>query len=387
MMIMPIVACQDSEVKQFIENNLSEDLYKKRQASLANGILGVLTSQSLKPADIGRGLAQAKGLLPKHAIKQTDRLLSNKGINSQEEQSHLARLLLGNRKRITVAMDWTVFAKDRQMTITLRLITRHGRATPLLWKTVNTNGLKGHKNEYVFFLFEKLKRLIDDSTQVIALADREFGTLNNMKNLKDDLGFDYILRIKRNFTISENGKTKTQLAHEWLDKDKAICVDDALIIVQKYPVNKVIICQEPDMKEMWVLACSLKNIATQTILNYYGKRWSTETSYRDEKDLHFGSGMKKARIRDPQRRDRLFLLSAITVIFLTLIGAASEAIGFDRYIKANTSSKRTHSLFTQGLILLKLMPKMAEHWRISIGQAFNQLFLSLNSVSDEQYLV
>ncbi len=89
-----------------------------------NGILGVLTSQSLKPADIGRGLAQAKGLLPKHAVKQTDSLLPNKGINSQEEQSHLARLLLGNRKRITVAMDWTVFAKDGQMTITLRLITR-----------------------------------------------------------------------------------------------------------------------------------------------------------------------------------------------------------------------------------------------------------------------
>lgn len=117
-MIMPIVACQGPEVKQFIKTNLSEDLHKKRQISLANGVLGVLSSQSLKQADIGRGLAQVKGLFPKHAIKQVDRMLSNKDIHSHKEQIHLARLLLGNRKRITVAMDWTVFSKDAQMTIT-----------------------------------------------------------------------------------------------------------------------------------------------------------------------------------------------------------------------------------------------------------------------------
>jgi hypothetical protein len=33
---------------------------------------------------------------------------------------------------------------------------------------------------------------------------------------------------------------------------------------------------------------------------------------------------------------------------LTLIGAASEACGFDRYLKTNTVKKRTMSLFNQG---------------------------------------
>lgn len=386
-MIKTIVPCQALEVKQFVSENLAEDLHKKRQSSLADGVLGVLTNQSLKPAEIGRGLAQAKGLLPKHAIKQVNRLLANDAINSSEQQSHLARLLIGHRKRIVVAMDWTVFAKDSQMTITLRLITKHGRATPLLWKTVSSIGLKGHKNGHVFFLLEKLKRLVGDSTQVIVLADREFGTLNNMKNLKDELGLDYILRIKRNFTISDCRKIKKQLAHEWLNRNEAVCVDDAFITVQEYQVNKVVICQEADMKDMWVLACSLKNIATQTILTYYGKRWGTETSYRDEKDLNFGLGMKKARIKNSQRRDRLFLLSAIAIIFLTLIGAASEIIGFDKYIKANTSPKRTHSLFTQGLILLKLMPKLAEQWNTALVQAIEHLVGGMNYISDEQYVV
>lgn len=386
-MIKAIVPNQALEVKQFIQANLADDLHQKRQASLADGVLGVLTSQSLKPADIGRGLAEAKGLLPKHTVKQVDRLLSNKAIDSTIQQSYLTRLLIQNRQRIVVAMDWTVFAKDQHMTITLRLITRHGRATPLLWKTVSAVGLKGHKNDYVFMLFEKLKRIVDDSTQVIILADREFGTLNNMKKLKDELGFDYILRIKRNFTIADCDKTKKQLAHEWLDKNDAICVDDAFITVQEYQISKVVICQEPNMKEMWVLACSLKDIATKTILKYYGKRWSTETSYRDEKDLNFGLGMKKARIGDIQRRDRLFLLSAIAIILLTLMGAASEVIGFDRYIKANTSPKRTHSLFTQGRILLKLMPRLAGQWQNSLIQAIENLFVEMNNVSGEQFVV
>ncbi len=32
--------------------------------------------------------------------------------------------------------DWTEFDADNQSTIALYLVTKHGRATPLLWKTV-----------------------------------------------------------------------------------------------------------------------------------------------------------------------------------------------------------------------------------------------------------
>src|SRR5271165_396372 len=68
----------------FIQNYLaaifSEDLHAKRVKSLANGTLGVMTSASLAVSIIGQSLAQARGLLSKHAVKQVDRLLSNQGI-------------------------------------------------------------------------------------------------------------------------------------------------------------------------------------------------------------------------------------------------------------------------------------------------------------------
>ena len=51
--------------------------------------------------------------------------------------------VVGQRKDIVVAMDWTEFDHDDQSTIAIYLITRHGRATPLLWKTVVKSKLKG----------------------------------------------------------------------------------------------------------------------------------------------------------------------------------------------------------------------------------------------------
>jgi hypothetical protein len=45
--------------------------------------------------------------------------------------------VVGKRDSITRAMDWTEFAADGQGTITLSPLSRHGRATPQVWLTVN----------------------------------------------------------------------------------------------------------------------------------------------------------------------------------------------------------------------------------------------------------
>ena len=53
----------------------------------------------------------------------------------------------------------------------------------------------------------------------------------------------------------------------------------------------------------------------------------------------------------PERRDRLLLISALAIAVLSLLGAAGECIGYDRWLKANTVKRRTHSLFRQGLMV------------------------------------
>ena len=41
-------------------------------------------------------------------------------------------------------------------------------------------------------------------------------------------------------------------------------------------------------------------------------------------------------VKSPERRDRLWLINAFAVVLLTLLGAAGEALGYDRMLKKPT---------------------------------------------------
>src|SRR3954447_1981854 len=118
------------DVRAFLDSVLDEDVHTKRVDSLANATLGVMTGASLGVALIGKSLAQARGLLPKHAIKQVDRLLSNRKLASRGIFTAWVPELVGSRTDLIVAMDWTDYDADGP--VALKLVTRHGRATPLV---------------------------------------------------------------------------------------------------------------------------------------------------------------------------------------------------------------------------------------------------------------
>ena len=122
---------------EFIENHLdflfASDLHAKRVSSLACGVLGVMTSASLAVSVIGQALAQARGKAGKHSIKQVDRLLSNQGIDVWALLPLWIKETVGARRELVIAMDWTDFDADDQTTLVFSLVTKHGRATPLLW--------------------------------------------------------------------------------------------------------------------------------------------------------------------------------------------------------------------------------------------------------------
>ena len=84
-------------------------------------------------------------------------------------------------------------------------------------------------------------------------------------------------------------------------------------------------------------------------------------------------GMSELRISDPQRRDRLLLINAITILLLTLLGAAGESLGMDRLLKSNTSKRRTHSLFRQGCLLYDLIPNMPKHRLGPLAVRYNEM--------------
>jgi hypothetical protein len=102
------------EVSRLLNRLFDGDLHAKRVLSLANATLGVIRTASLAVATIGQGLALARGLVTKYAIKQVDRLLSNEGIDIDAALRHWVAYVVGPRPSIKVAMDWTDFDADGQ---------------------------------------------------------------------------------------------------------------------------------------------------------------------------------------------------------------------------------------------------------------------------------
>lgn len=353
------------DVHGFMGGLFAADIHAKRVYSLSNATLGVMTAASLSVNAIGHGLALARGGLTKHAIKQVDRLLSNPGIEVDELVPLWVPFMVGSRPSVAVAMDWTDFDADGHATIMLSLLTRHGRATPLVWLTVDKATLKTRRNEYEYWALVRLAEVLPADTQVLIpafarTADRGFGDKKLYRVLTEELNFDYVIRFRGNIQVtSADGETRP--AADWVGSSgRARTLRGAEVTAERYRVGTVVCVKAKGMKEPWCLAASTSDADAKRLIDLYAKRWSIESGFRDTKDLRFGMGMAAVRVSTPARRDRLWLLNALAIALLTLLGAAGEALGYDRHLKSNTAKRRTHSLFRQGCMLYELIPNMPD---------------------------
>lgn len=364
----------EARVAAFVASVAGDELHAKRVLSLSNGTLGVLHSASLAVATIGRGLAQAHGLDAKNAIKQVDRLLSNEGINMVHLGEKWVRTMVGARKDIVVALDWTEFDADDQSTLVLSLVTSHGRATPLLWKTVVKSTIKGKRNGVEDALMAQFKLSLPEGTQVTVLADRGFGDAN-FYAYHWELGFSHVIRFRGNITVTDSTGV-SKLAKDWLHPNGHVRIlRNVTVTAAKTPVDAVVFVWGKGMKEPWYLACggAAANQAASALVKLYGRRFSIEENFRDTKDIRFGMGLSATRVKSPARRDKLLLLSAFAVVLLTLLGAAAEELGYDRFLRANTVKRRTHSLFNQGVYFYGAIPAMKVERLEPLMQKFGEL--------------
>jgi hypothetical protein len=360
-------------IQRFLKSVFGQDLHAKRILSLAGATLGAIESASLAVALIGQGLALARGLTTKYAVKQVDRMLANTAIDVDALLRHWVPFVVGKRPNITVAMDWTEFEADGQATLMLSMLTSHGRATPLYWLTVDTATLKNRRNGYEYQALVRLAEALPDGVQVCIVADRGFGDHKLYRVLTEELKFDFVIRFRGNITVTTaDGETRT--AAEWIGKGgRARVLRGATLTALGYPVGTVVCVQARDMKEPWCLATSTTDKPARVLINLYAKRWGIESGFRDSKDIRFGMGMDAVHVSTPDRRDRLWLINAFAIALLTLLGAAGEALGYDRHLKSNTTKRRTHSLLRQGIMLHQLIPNMPEHRLQPLIERFTEM--------------
>lgn len=355
----------------FVSDLLGEDVHTTRVMSLANGVVGVLHAAALGIHAIGRGLADALDLDPKHAIKQVDRLLSNRGITIWEWFTQWVTYVVASRKEIIVALDWTEFDKDGHSTIAIYLVSSHGRATPLVWKTVNKANLKNRRGEWELLVIRRLHEILSDGVDIMALADRGFGAQDLFAYL-DTIGWGYAIRFKQNITVTVDKQSKP--ASAWVPvSGHAKLLRDVRITQNGTAIGGVVLKHQKGMKEAWCIATNRPELGAAEIVSRYGRRFTIEETFRDIKDDHFGMGMSATNIRSADRRDRLLFISAIAQGLLTQLGAAGEACGLDRILKSNTVKTRTMSLFNQGTYWYRALPNMREERLVALMTEFGKI--------------
>lgn len=361
-----------SGVKDFVSSLFSPMMHAARIASVADATVGVLHSGSLAIHAIGAALALADERTKKHATKQVDRLLSNPKLDVWNVLSAWTPFVLGARTEAVIALDWTDFDKDDHTTLVASLVTTDGRATPLLWRTVRKSTLSQQRNALEDEFLSRLRELIPDSVRVTALCDRGFADQKLYEFLKE-LRFDFIIRFRECIYVTDT-KGTTLPAAQWVPSNgRPRKLNGACVTEDRYPVGAVVCVKESGMKGAWCLATSRADLAPKQIIRWYGKRFSIEETFRDQKDLRFGMGLSSTHIQDERRRDRLLLLCALSTALLTLLGAAGESLGYDRMLKVNTVKTRTHSLLRQGAFYFQAIATYRADWTRALLDRFAQL--------------
>jgi hypothetical protein len=100
-------------------------------------------------------------------------------------------------------MDWTDFDDDGHTTLVISMITNHGRATPLVWKTVKKSSLEGTRNDYKYDLVEQLRCLLPETARITVTADRGFGD-HKLYELLGMYGWDYMIRLRGAVVVVDN---------------------------------------------------------------------------------------------------------------------------------------------------------------------------------------
>lgn len=332
-------------VTDFLSDLLARAMHKRRARSLAQAAVGTMHAQRLSVSDVGRALARAYETSGKHGIKQVDRLLSNAKFDLDAVFSCTVPWAIAKRREVVVSLDWTEYDKDAHSRIAINLVTEHGRATPLVWKTVRSRELKNRRNDYEDEAITMLARHLPKGVKVTLLADRGFGDIKLYAAL-EERKWDFVIRFRANISVHVPGQPSTTAGNLVAKNGRVRGFRDARVTREEYPVG-VVTVKRKGMKAPWCLATTKRE--PQDVVDLYKRRFTCEECFRDEKDILFGFGALTTRFKAPERRDRFLVVLMLATIALTTLGKAGENAGCDKMLRSNTiTNRRTHSLFRQG---------------------------------------
>jgi len=368
-------------VQQFLHKKLEKALpgvHKTRLSTLIDVSSSLLNNTALTLTSLGRHIKGKTKV--KHKIKRVDRLLANPHVNNElfDLYEALCSSVFNGFKRMEISVDWSGCC-DPTRHILQASASAMGRSV-VIYRELHPKEKLEKKETHDSFL-ENLKRLLPSSVEdVVIITDAGF--LRPWFRKVQELGFDYVGRVRGGMTYSMDGSPGTWKPIKFLyeiAKNHARYIGKVKLGKTKLPfLSHVFTYKEPHkgrkkqrkkgtstypdqekniakrQNEPWVLVTSLEGgirVASR-VKNIYKRRMQIEQNFRDDKNERWGFGLRYSRTLDIARTEILLLLAAIASYMLWLVGLIGEQKGMQNDFQANTI--KTHRVIS----LIKLGKEM-----------------------------
>lgn len=325
-------------------------LSKRQLKTLSVLVTGILIARSIRPATIGRNLpSHAK---PKHSIKRVERFLKNPRVEVNKIHLGVLRYLSRGVKCLKVAIDWTDLGRGYNALVASVAI-KAGRTIPFAARVLKMGVNETSQNRFEYRFLDYLYRLCRAvGIKLILILDRGFARSPLIRHCQRRM-LDFVLRLPKNWAMeSESGDW---IVLRKLKLKRGQTKDFGIVRLNKgEPVEVRLVCTWSEQaKEPWYIATSLLFCPAHKVCGIYAKRFRIEESFRDSKNIRAGFQMRGIRLSSVERWERLLALSMVAYLVTIVIGYWTEEMGQHRAIMANTSKKRTLSLFFLGIYVFQ----------------------------------
>lgn len=327
--------------------SLHPTLHLKRLAVWVWVVVGLIQSQSVHLSEIANHIpaeAEAAG-----RIMRVRRWLASRWIVSRDLYTPIIREVLQSwaGREVTIMLDGC-FIRQKALQM-LRLSLSHCyRALPLCWEVVTSKG--NVELEVCDSMLDHVATLLKRTRRVTFLADRGFRDRTWARKCRT-LGWDYIIRIANNTTITVPGGVAAAADCLGIKQGERRYLPNVRVTLEAdWACNLAITWTRATPTCPSELCVVMTNLhPTGWVLRHYLNRMHIEESFRDDKSGSFD--LHGSHLTDAKRLDTLLLAIAIAVLWIYQLG--EQLLREERRKEIDPAYGRQLSVFQLGWRLLR----------------------------------
>jgi hypothetical protein len=350
------------------------DAHGHQQKAVSDFVRALVMVQSCCQATLARFFDNFEA-----ASKRLSRLLHNSRLEGEELTLAHARTLVQQLPVagiVRLSLDWTTEETQHLLVASVRV---GSRAVPVYWRAYQDSELaermSRYEREFVRLLFVQVLDGVA-RRRFILTADRWFADVD-LLDLLNELGISYVIRTKSSYKVRLDGQWHKLGSLPWRGNQRRRAW--GRVRYAETDPRRVYLTQARarDTKGRWGVWHLLSNrpLSALRAAQEYARRFTCEEGFRDGKRL---LGFAEARIKCIKAWARMFVLVAMALLILTLLGCALlERADCERLLRRVRSRREARSELSLVRSIVELLAQDENLWQLLVHQCQLNLEASL----------